>query len=88
MADECVAVAVNGGEGSVANHKTSTGQLIHELRAAASEACVGGFYRMARVLDECALVLDDGAPRSRLERRELVERARQSLELWRALREW
>jgi hypothetical protein len=80
MADECVPVAVNGTEGS--------GQLVVELRAASAEASVGGFYRMARVLDECTLVLDGDRSRSRNERREGVEHARQSLELWRALREW
>jgi hypothetical protein len=80
MSDECVPVAVNGSEGS--------GQLVHELRAASAEACVGGFYRMARVLDECTSVLDGETPRSRNDKREHVERARQNLELWRALREW
>ena len=80
MADDCVPVAVNGSEGS--------GPLVHELRAASAEACVGGFYRMARVLDECTSGLDRDASRSRTDKREVVERARQSLELWRALREW
>ena len=88
MADECAVVAVTGSEGSGAHYETSTAQLLSELRAAAAEACVGGFYRMARVLDDCSLVLDCDTPRSRPERRALVERARQNLELWRALREW
>ena len=66
----------------------SMARLITELHGAAAEASMDGFYRMARLLDECSLTLDSHVPRNRSERLTDVERARQALELWWALREW
>lgn len=98
MANQGVVDAVRGADGVETtppsmidpgvNIRTATAQLVRELRVAAAEACMDGFYRMARVLDESTLLLDGDAPLGRLEKRAVTERARQSLELWRALREW
>ena len=69
-------------------HERVTARLARELRAAVVEASTNGFYRMARLLEECSVELDDRAPRNRGEQMRLMERARQCLEFWAALREW
>ena len=69
-------------------HERVTARLVRELLLAVAEASTNGFYRMARLLEECSVELDDRSPRSRGERLRLIERARQCLEFWAALREW
>lgn len=56
-----------------------------ELHAAASEAHTQGYPRMAQLLDECGFALRGAKAKNR---RSLVERARKSLAVWRALRAW
>ncbi len=62
--------------------------LANELHAAATEAGNDGFYRMARLLDDCSQEIDRQITGESSRERMLVERARQDLEMWRALREW
>lgn len=62
--------------------------LAEELSVAAIEAERDGFYRMARLLDDCRSDMAQRIVRGHLEERALVDRGRQSLELWHALREW
>ncbi len=62
--------------------------LANELHAAATEAGTDGFYRMARLLDDCSQEIDRQITGESSRERVLVERARQDLEMWRALREW
>lgn len=69
-------------------HERVTARLLRELLVAVAEASTNGFYRMARLLEECSVELDDCAPRSGGEQWRLMERARQCLEFWAALREW
>jgi hypothetical protein len=67
--------------------------LIDELHHAATEAGWDGFHRMARVLEDCSRDLSrqlDGVrvDGGRCGERQHVEHARQSLAMWRALRDW
>src|SRR3954464_3282993 len=70
---------------SIGEHDALMAILVDELRVAATEAGKDGFYRMAGVLDDCGLDLRRETAR---DKHRLIERARQSLELWRALRAW
>lgn len=74
--------------GSDLAREPSTARLVTELHAASAEAATDGFYRMARLLDDCGLTLDSHVPRNRSEQMRVVERARQTLEFWWALRAW
>jgi hypothetical protein len=62
--------------------------LIDELQYASTEAGNDGFYRMARVLDDCGVSLAAEVDGTRDYQRRSVERAQRSLAMWKALRAW
>lgn len=82
---------MSNGAGGRAEHGASgevLAALANELHAAATQAGNDGFYRMARLLDDCSQEIDRQITVASGRERALVERARQDLAMWRALREW
>ena len=63
-------------------------ELIEELHRASGDARAQSFPLMAQHLDDCGFALPTALSGDRRIERALVERARQCLEVWRALREW